>query len=168
MSTVSPDIPRRFWPYALGIALVFLLRGVFVLALLPPLEGWDEYQHLSYVVHLDEFGERPDANSDTISATLFPALRKYPQPWWGVANTTAIGGHGYRKHWQSHDQPVDNQRGEDVLIYQAQHGTLAYWALLPVYRISGGLKDPLRTIFFMRFANVVLGAIAVFLVAMTI
>jgi hypothetical protein len=46
----------RPWVFSSLLAAVFVLRGIFLLAVLPPFEGWDEYQHLAFIAFLSEQG----------------------------------------------------------------------------------------------------------------
>ncbi|MCZ6681917.1 MAG: hypothetical protein O7B26_01960, partial [Planctomycetota bacterium] len=45
--------------YCALLAVIFLVRGIFYLSVLPPFEGWDEYQHLAYVAFVAENGRSP-------------------------------------------------------------------------------------------------------------
>ena len=49
----------HFWR-RLRVLLVALVvcRGVVLLSILPPFEGWDEYQHVAYVEHMRRQVER--------------------------------------------------------------------------------------------------------------
>ena len=48
----------HFWR-RLRVFLVALVvcRGIVVLSILPPFEGWDEYQHVAYVEHMRQTGQ---------------------------------------------------------------------------------------------------------------
>src|SRR5437762_2809040 len=65
---------------SLAIALIVVVRGVFVLCVLPPFEGWDEFSHIAYVVYLRETAELPQAESSKTPASMAPMVRGYPHP----------------------------------------------------------------------------------------
>jgi hypothetical protein len=58
---MSPSL--KHWPRwglirSLLVAL-FFCRGLVYLGVFPIFEGWDEYQHVGYVVHVLETGQSP-------------------------------------------------------------------------------------------------------------
>ena len=58
---MSWDVTRaRGWRAYCGLLVsLFLVRGMWLLCVIPPLEQWDEYQHVAYFQHLVEHGEAP-------------------------------------------------------------------------------------------------------------
>ena len=66
---------RAWWLLAGLLITAFLARGPLYLSVFPPFEGWDEYQHLAYIAHLDETGSIPVAEESTrVSTTLRPLV----------------------------------------------------------------------------------------------
>src|SRR4051794_30614457 len=61
------------------VALV-VCRGLVLLGVLPLFEGWDEYQHVGYVVHVAETGRPAVLGQTKVSRSLLDALEHYPQP----------------------------------------------------------------------------------------
>ena len=70
--------PLRVWWLVAGLFIMaFLARGPLYLSVFPPFEGWDEYQHLAYIVHLDETGALPLYES-RVSLALRPLVVAMP------------------------------------------------------------------------------------------
>lgn len=129
---------------ALMIAL-FLARAVFLLSVLPPFEGWDEYQHIAYVAHWIEHGAPPVHGEANVPRTLYPALVRYPQPKLAVDQIGAIGAMEYHAYWErlaSGGRPPEVlATAPDIPLYQAQHPPLYYQLIVPLFR---GQLDPDR------------------------
>ena len=155
------------WRIGAAAALLFFLRGIFVVGLAAPFEGWDEHQHLAYVVFLDEEGRRPVSGRDVVPASLHEALRSLPHSYWGAGNVESVGGRNYRAYWEE-SAPTQDSPEVRIPLYQAQHGPLAYLILLPAFRAAGGLDDTLHTIAVLRLVNLLLASIGILLVASTI
>ena len=57
MRTPGPVWPWKHWPlYVLLLLSIYLARGILWLCIAPPMEMWDEYQHIAYFAFLDENG----------------------------------------------------------------------------------------------------------------
>lgn len=121
---------------ALMIAL-FLTRGVFLLSVLPPFEGWDEYQHIAYVAHLIEHNSPPVHGEATVPRALYPALVRYPQPKLAVDQIGAIGAMDYQAYWKriaAGGATEVRATAPDIPLYQAQHPPLYYQLIAPLFR----------------------------------
>lgn len=83
-----------------ALVALFLARGVVTLCLFPPLEGWDEYQHVAYLQYLIDHDATPVARAPgtVVSKSLLDALARLPQPEHMLEQGT--GGRGYRAYWQ--------------------------------------------------------------------
>lgn len=128
---------------ALMIAL-FLARAVFLLSVLPPFEGWDEYQHIAYVAHWIEHGAPPILGESPVPRALYPALVRYPQPKLAVDQIGAIGAMEYHAYWEriaAGGSTEVRATAPDIPLYQAQHPPLYYRLISPLFR---GLLDPDR------------------------
>ena len=70
-----PPPSSHFWRRVrvLLVALV-VCRGVVVLSILPPFEGWDEYQHVAYVEHMRRTGRAPVAGQTTVAPHYYLSL----------------------------------------------------------------------------------------------
>ena len=80
---------------------LFLARGICLLCILPPLEGWDEYQHIAYVAHVHETGRIPILGQTSVPASLRRALAGLPRSSTGTDGLGEIGVNGYREYWQT-------------------------------------------------------------------
>jgi len=163
--TEAPRIPwNRF---ALIFAALFLLRGLLLLCVLPPFEGWDEYQHLAYIVHLDEQHELPKSGQSTVPTSLAPLLRQYPQPDWSVDQNRRWGTRNYSDFWNNVERtPIAPEELPPIKLYQAQHPPLYYYTVLPVWRMLGG-RHPLAAIYVLRILNLLFVSLAIFTFALT-
>ena len=59
---------------AAALIAAFLARSPLYLSVFPPFEGWDEPQHLAYIVHLDENGAIPVMNAAAYRLALKTAV----------------------------------------------------------------------------------------------
>src|SRR5208337_464350 len=121
----------HFWR-RLRLLLVALVvcRGVVVLTILPPFEGWDEYQHVAYVEHMRQGGRAPVAGQTTVAPALLSELVKFPQPEAAINDKLReIGAVSYSTFWDGQGSNGPGRSPEEfqnhpVLLYQAQHSTL--------------------------------------------
>ncbi len=155
------DRPRSrplAWPAFSGLILAaFVLRAVALLAVLPPFEGWDEYQHLGYIAFLDENG-RPPSPAEKLPATLFAALRAYPHSTEGARHLAGLGVRDYGTYWKEAERLQTT--GAVPLMYEAQHPPLYYELSLPLFRALGGTQHTLAVVTGLRLLNVALAAAA--------
>ncbi|MBN2489337.1 MAG: hypothetical protein JXQ29_00610 [Planctomycetes bacterium] len=68
LASLSPQ--SRWQRFRLVLVGLFLFRGLALLCVFPPFEGWDEYQHVAYIVHLLEQGEPPRPGKAYVSPSL--------------------------------------------------------------------------------------------------
>ena len=144
-------------------------RGVVLLCVLPPFEGWDEYQHIGYILYLTENDNRPCFGQADVPASLMartaglPALSLEPcdssAAW--VPSTTARTGSSAR------GQAANRRRWRAARIglYQAQHGPLYYRLVRPLFEALGGVADLKRSIAGLRLVNLILTTATVWLAA---
>jgi 4-amino-4-deoxy-L-arabinose transferase-like glycosyltransferase len=172
-----PDRPKSHrltdhlgrWPlFALTCAVLFVLRGILVLSVLPPFEGWDEYQHLAYVVFLQQNGRVPVLGRDTVPPAMLETLREFPESHFAVLQLQAIGTSEYDTFWQHHAARPRPSASVKIPLYQAQHPALYYWLAGPIFAAFGGLHHVLRSITALRLLNVILGAAAVYMAVIAI
>lgn len=141
--------------------MLFIARGVFLLCVLPPLEGWDEYQHVAYIAYLDENGEPPVLSDEcTVPRSMYPALVALPHAGFGIEQLGRIGARDYEDFWSADLKPQVRPDAPDIPLYQAQHAPLYYRLALPVYRASGRAGDLLSVISSLRLVNLLLGAVS--------
>ncbi len=151
------------------LTIVFLVRGVTLVSILPPFEGWDEYQHLAYAVFLLE-EDRPPLLDDApqVPDSLYPHLRRFPHSADGAEQLAPIGAKPYEQFWNS-PAPTDAFAGRpSVHLYQAQHSAFYYRLVLPIVRLIYPTGDLLSLIAILRFLNLLFAAAALYLACRTI
>ena len=157
-----------FWR-RLRLLLVALVvcRGIVVLCILPPFEGWDEYQHVAYVEHIRQTGRAPVAGQTTVAPALLSRLVEFPQPEGAIKdNLWRVGAVNYSTFWDrqgshGHGRSPDDFRTQSVLLYQAQHSTFFYRLIVPLFVALGGVQNLRWSVAGVRLLNVGLIAIAV-------
>jgi len=156
---------REWWLVAGLLIAAFLARGPLFLSVFPPFEGWDEYQHLAYIEHLDETGTIPVFDESWVSGALRPLLTAEPHSQWGGDQVRQWGARSYSEYWNS-PPTADAPRAAPSLIrlYQAQQPPLAYLVSLPIWRALR-TAHPLEAIYAIRTMNLLLVAAALVLFA---
>ena len=91
---------RVWWLVAGLFVMAFLARGPLYLSVFPPFEGWDEYQHLAYIVHLDETGALPLYES-RVSLALRPLVVAMPHSPSGAEQVREWGALSYADYWNT-------------------------------------------------------------------
>jgi len=151
------------------VALV-VVRGVVTLCIVPPFEGWDEYQHVGYVERMRQGAGRPVLGEAMVPRALMARVVEFPQPHTALGDGLArFGAVGYAEFWAQHDARGPHAsapvfRGGDQALYQAQHGPLYYRVAAPLFGALGGVNDLRRSVAGLRLVNVGLTAGAVALV----
>src|SRR5450755_1601224 len=98
---------------------LFLCRGVMLLCVLPPLEGWDEYQHLAYIVHIVETGQAPVFNQSFVPKSLLTAAANLPQPHWAVQHLGPRRAVDYAAYWSGVSAASDAASEPPVPLYES-------------------------------------------------
>ena len=160
----------HFWRRTrlLLVALV-VCRGVVVLSILPPFEGWDEYQHVAYVEHMRQTGRAPVAGQTTVSPEFLLELVKFPQP--EVVSKDKLreaGAVDYSTFWNHQSSSGRMRSSEDVqshpvLLYQAQHSPFFYRLAVPLFVALGGIQNLRWSVAGLRLMNIGLIATAVWI-----
>lgn len=155
---------RAWWLVAASLIAAFLARAPLYLSVFPPFEGWDEPQHLAYIVHLDETGTVPVMNESVVPFSLRPLFVGTPQAPPGD-QLRDWGALPYADYWRM-GPPGDASREAtfSFRLYQAQHPPLAYALAVPIWR---WLKTPrpLEAIYALRLVNVLVAAAGLVLFA---
>ena len=163
----ATEASRAWWLVAGLLIAAFLARAPLYLSVFPPFEGWDEYQHLAYIAHLDETGAIPVADEKSrVSLTLRPLVIAMPHSPSGGEQLQEWGALSYADYWNA-PAPIagtGRQASSSPRLYQAQHPPLAYVLALPIWR---ALKTahPLEAIYAIRTMNLLLVAAALVLFA---
>ena len=156
---------RRFCALS---AVIFLVRGMFVLSVLPPFEGWDEYQHLAYIAFLVEHGRDPVLKESRVPRSLYPTIVAYPQARFAVDQVGHLGALSYKDFWKADAPPAVARDAPSLPLYQAQHAPFYYRLMTPVFRMLWNAQTPLRLITALRLINVLFGAAAVLVAGLAI
>jgi hypothetical protein len=157
---------RTWWLVAALSITAFLARGPLYLSVFPPFEGWDEYQHLAYIAHLDETGTIPVFGEAQVSLALRPLLVALPHSPMGGDQVRAWGALPYAEYWQAPAPPAATDRdvSSSLRLYQAQHPPLAYLLALPLWRALS-TTHPLEATYAIRTMNLLLVAASLVLFA---
>ena len=150
--------------YCALLTLLFIVRGVFVLSVLPPYEGWDEYQHVAYIEFLLENGRSPVLHKDSnIPKSFYADLVKYPHAELALDQIRAIGAMSYDDFWAAEQTPGVRPNAPDRHLYQAQHSSFYYQLVAPLYRLLSRHGGILAAVTGLRFLNLLFGAAAIYI-----
>src|SRR5262245_20519884 len=162
--SVSVAPSRAWWLVAASLIGAFLARAPLYLSVFPPFEGWDEPQHLAYIVHIDETGTLPVMNASVVPFSLRPLFVGVPQSPSGADQLRDWGALSYADYWKT-GPPADASRQAtfSFRLYQAQHPPLAYVLNAPIWH---WLKArPVDAIYALRLLNVLIAAAGLVLFA---
>lgn len=153
--------PQIHWKrFCALLALFVLARGVILLCILPPLEGWDEYQHVAYIQFIIEHGEQPVKGKSKVSRALVKQLVAFPQPRLMAEQLQATGAMDYYSFFKNEKTPSYRNDHRDIQIYQAQHGSLYYQIMRPFFVLAGGIRNLSQSISVLRGINLLLTVMA--------
>jgi hypothetical protein len=158
---------RFFRRFRLLLAGLVVCRGLVYLCVMPPFEGWDEYQHVGYVVHVLETGRRAVLHETNVPQSLLAGAVAFPQARGVIKDQLGwLGAVDYDTFWERHD-PRDPRRSAPAMregwieLYQAQHAPLYYRLAAPLFAALGGVRNLRWSVGGLRLANVGLTAAAV-------
>lgn len=143
------------------MVVIFILRGLFVLSIFPPFEGWDEYQHIAYIEYYLEHGEPPIFNDSTVPRSLYPDLVQYPHCAAGADQIRRVGALSYDQFWAAKEPPTVLPGAPSIGLYQAQHASLYYRIVAPIYGRLKSNAGILTAITVLRLINLGFGTAAV-------
>jgi hypothetical protein len=165
----GPACSRAWWCVAGLLVAAFLARGPLYLSVFPPFEGWDEYQHLAYIAHIDESGTIPVFDESRVPLSLRPLVTAMPHSRWGGEQVQQWGARSYADYWSSglHGAGAEDEVSSSPRLYQAQHPPLAYLLAAPIWSAMRA-EHPLEAIYVLRVMNliVVAGALTLFAAAL--
>ncbi|MGO9914391.1 MAG: phospholipid carrier-dependent glycosyltransferase [Isosphaeraceae bacterium] len=153
----------------LKIILVALLlcRGLVLLCVIPPFEGWDEFQHVAYIVHLSETGERPILGETIVPRSLDSRLSSFPHGPYALKMLRRTGAVDYATFWE---RPIavapkggKPPESTQLSLYQAQHGPFYYSLAVPLFALAGGVGDLRMSVGVLRLFNLLLTAASVWI-----
>jgi hypothetical protein len=155
------EATRLSWRAISVLLALFLIRGFILAAVMPPFEGWDEYQHLGYIDHCAGSNEPAVYPQAMLDASFLRAVARSPRA--NEVPLMAYGAATYSQYWKSGSLP--SVAGDaPIILYEAQQPPLYYRLMAPVYRLCGGRENLRLTVSMLRLINVVFGAIALGLV----
>lgn len=147
--------------FCLILLLAFFLKGIAYMAVLPPFEGWDEYQHLAYIVHLEKSHTRPVMHKDWVSQDLLRDIVTFPVSEYMAEQTAKTGAVEYADYFRAGSSPPKYQaKHPDITLYQAQHGSLYYWLMTPIVALIGNTASVGDTLAALRAVNVIFAALS--------
>ncbi|WYD79520.1 MAG: hypothetical protein V8K32_09400 [Candidatus Electrothrix gigas] len=153
MNYFSPT--ENWFNFCVLLIALFLLKGVVYLSIMPPFEGWDEYQHLAYISYLDKYHERPILNNAFVSRDVLKQIVQFPVSQSMLDQTRSVGTVHYKTFFDPAFSGVQyNDKHHNIPLYQAQHGSLYYRLILPVTKIFSSDTNLLSKIFTLRFINI--------------
>jgi hypothetical protein len=141
----------------LAIVLIFLLRGLAIQCLYPPLEGPDEYQHVAYLQYLVENHRLPVYGTAHVPKSLYKDLAANPHSTHDWEQTGRIGCLRYHDFY---DRQPTLRKSPRILLYQAQHPPFYYGTVLPLYVWASSTFGFRGTIYGLRALNIGFAAIA--------
>jgi len=162
----SPQALRYgWWGFCLMLGLIFLLRGQAVLQLYPAMEGFDEFQHTAYLIHLAEQRTLPVLGETRVPLSLYPEIANNPHSDMSMGQAGLVGALKYRHFYTHH--PTTNTQVE-ILLFQAQHPPVYYlasWRLFNHIRTNYGYREAVYTL---RSVQLLFGAAALVLMLSTL
>ena len=140
------------------LIVIFLLRGLAIQCLYPPLEGPDEYQHIAVIHYLVENRALPVYGQSKVPVSLYDDIVANPHPNHSADQTRCIGAQSYETFYtgkpvRTFDSPIN--------LYQAQHPPLYYVIMAPLYAWSRSVLDFRSTVYLLRFVNLIAAAFAI-------
>lgn len=164
----APSLSRRLRLAMVGLVLA---RGLVDLCTIPPFEGWDEYQHVAYVVHVAETGRPAVVGKDDVPDSLLRAMiPAFPQPRLALEQLDSrLGALDYASFWSRPAADPSGPRTADaagvrIPLYQAQHSWWYYAMVAPLFEALGGVHDLRTSVAGLRLVNVLLIAASAWVV----
>lgn len=157
----TPADGTRLWQrFRLLLVALVVCRGLVFLCVLPLFEGWDEYEHVGYVVHVQETGRPAVLGETNVPASLLAEVVRYPQPKCVVdLQLGRLGALDYAAYWKSRTPP--SPRPGTMELYQAQHYWWYYRLAAPLFTALGGVENLRVSVAGLRLVNLALVAAAV-------
>jgi 4-amino-4-deoxy-L-arabinose transferase-like glycosyltransferase len=154
---------RRFRALLLGLVAC---RGLVLLCVLPPFEGWDEYQHVGYIQHVWETGGPAIFGETRVPPALLSALAEFPQARSALDPRDPSGRSAYVQYWARRQPwaapgPAPPPPQGEIPLYQAQHGEFYYRLVAPLFAAAGGVDRLRSSVGALRLLNLVMTVVAV-------
>jgi hypothetical protein len=154
-------LSKKYYRIFIILLILFVAgRGIILLCVLPPFEGWDEYQHIAYIQYLIENNKTPVLNESFVPRSLISQVIKYPQPKDMADQLKSAGALDYQEFYRNTEPPKYTSNHDDIPLYQAQHGAFYYSVVKPLYMLTGGLNNLIQSVYTLRILNLVFILIA--------
>lgn len=165
-STLAPRL-------RLLLVSLVLCRGLVLLCVMPPLEPWDEYQHVAYVAELAKTGRAPVLGEARVAPELVRALQALPQSHNASTQLIGRGTVDYWQYWAEMESdstapPRDLRAVHPLPLYEAQHSPFAYWLMVPVFQAAGGAHDLRLSVTCLRLVNLLFTVLAAWIALGTV
>jgi len=147
------------------LVAIFVVRGITIQCLYPPLEGPDEYQHIAVIQYMVENRALPVYGQSKVPVSLYKDIVANPHPNHSEDQTGQIGAQSYETFYGS--EPAQTSEAP-INLYQAQHPPLYYLMMAPVYSWSRSVLDFRSTVYLLRCINIVAAAFALVLLLVPI
>jgi hypothetical protein len=146
------------------LVALFVLRGIMLASILPPFEGWDEYQHVGYVDHVATAHSPAIFGETTLDPEYVRAVAQFPEP---IGMLPAeFNARTYADYWNQ--PPPSSGAATRIQLYQAQHPVTYYWLVSPIYKWCCGRSDLRLSVSILRLINLLFGAGALVMVLLWI
>ncbi len=129
------------WRLRLLFVGLIVARGLIDLCIIPPFEGWDEYQHVGYIEHILETGKPAIFGKTDMPTAVLAAVPAFPQCKCALEHLDSRLGALQlcdllvSKRWRCADcagcDPV--AAGVQLKLYEAQHSWWYYRLVVPLF-----------------------------------
>lgn len=154
------------WPswgaFCGALGLLFFLRGLILLSVYPPLEGFDEHQHIAYLVFVNEQGQQPRYGTAQIPFSLYADLVANPHSDYGWQQLKEIGARRYKHFWSAGTPPAPDYRSA-VMLSAAFHPPLYYKLFASLFVNLKQIWGFRPAVYALRLINLALAAFSVML-----
>jgi hypothetical protein len=134
---------------------------------LPPFEGWDEYQHLAYFDYLTRNEKPPEMWGACVSPNFLAVLRGFPQPAFALDQLRDHGARSYAAFWAG-GPSRDVGDAEIVRLYSGHHGPAYYRLASPLWNYFAERGGILAQVFALRLLNLVFGTATIYVVGLSL
>jgi len=150
---------RISWPgFCFCLCALFIVRGLMLLCLYPPLEGFDEHQHIAYLAYANENRDAPRYGVSRMPKSLYSDFAQNPNPVYGCEQLAAIGALPYSRFWA---EPKNVRYNADVMLYSAFYHPLYYRAVGPLYGFLRSRTDFRFAVYAIRMLNIFFAGLSI-------
>ncbi|MCX6355108.1 MAG: DUF2142 domain-containing protein [Candidatus Aureabacteria bacterium] len=153
-----PHFPCSWNSFCCGLGILFVIRGLILLCLYPPLEGFDEHQHIAYLQYIGEHGGPPHYGDSYIPKSLYQDFVSSPHSDYGWQQLRGIGARRYKDFWSAEGAV---RYDHDVLLGASFHPPLYYFLASPVFIFLRSHAGFLAAVYFLRIVNIIIAGCAI-------